>query len=526
MEKFPTPNKKPEIPSEWENFFSSDPYKVLDIPNSADKETIQKARNTLQKKFHPDINSHELAQEISQRINRAFDTLIITPDSTNIDKADRASEERPSPIVKSSEFITVMAERKVSVGFSQQSSSITFDGLPFVTTLDIAQATFEGPMKERTFVACEAEGWPEINSNWFSKYRSKLPDNIAVSMSEMISCLKAESETRMLFPEDDEHPVIFIVKLNESQQRNGYPLLYAAVVKKLSQSTLAALRLDKDYREHLVERGGFHIEWNALAEGYDFSVHEGTRFIVFGQTNHVFNEKEDMLSDLGLKEDQVAYSPIEIGRETKAYLGHLEEGIFERLKNVEHIYTQYPKGKVRRMDLEIAGQPLEELLNSVNLAGISTALELKELLKDQPEIFSTRNSGKIELVFLKGSDLGFKEGLIDTNQLYERAQLLGLELCQPSDVLFLAGKYDDQPANERLYLATEPVNYMASPGFGWKKESWDEKKGILSLWKYHTSTYTSRYLDISQVSKYGHDPEALWCFRRKKSDLNENNSEE
>ena len=120
MEKFPTSDKKPEIPSEWERLFSSDPYRVLDVSKDAGQKEIKAARNNLLKEFHTDLNLHPLAKEIAQRINDAYESLKTTqnPEKVQVLKQKRETtpEQELIEAIKAgpAKFLEFVRENKLS----------------------------------------------------------------------------------------------------------------------------------------------------------------------------------------------------------------------------------------------------------------------------------------------------------------------------------------------------------------------------------------------------------------------------
>lgn len=129
--------------------------------------------------------------------------------------------------------------------------------------------------------------------------------------------------------------------------------------------------------------------------------------------------------------DQIARTPDEITESTKAYVGQLEPGIFQRLpENLEHVYTSFPDKKIRRENVEIGGKSAEQLISEMEAAGINISDYAKSMLKNR-EFVPGKNPEEATLIRLTVADLGFKSNAT-IDQIYERAQILGLELC-PAD---------------------------------------------------------------------------------------------
>ena len=61
------------------------------------------------------------------------------------------------------------------------------------------------------------------------------------------------------------------------------------------------------------------------------------------------NTEEDMLVIFECARKDIAHVPSQINENTKAYVGQLEPGIFQRLpEHLEHVYTSFPDKKIRR----------------------------------------------------------------------------------------------------------------------------------------------------------------------------------
>lgn len=159
---------------------------------------------------------------------------------------------------------------------------------------------------------------------------------------------------------------------------------------------------------------------------------------------------------LDLEPQYIARTKDEISPETRAYVGKLEPGIFDRLPDdLEYIYASFPDGKIRREQLETGGSTGPELSDLLKTSGMRTT-EYSEFMLHSPEFTALPEPEEINLIRLKVRDFGF-DSYATTEQLYKRAEELGLELC-PAEVgpqYRLAHK--DQPMNEWIYVGMKPI---------------------------------------------------------------------
>ena len=152
----------------------------------------------------------------------------------------------------------------------------------------------------------------------------------------------------------------------------------------------------------------------------------------------------------------------EINNDTKAYVGKLESGIFSTLQNqgIEHIYTNFPEGRIRQNRVAIGGKTPIELQQDLRSKEFNVTIDAKDMIEN-PDFITQENTENIDLVYLKVADLGLT-GIVRTDEIYERAKQLGLDLC-PSEVgPQMRLDYVDQPAKEYLYIGTQQI--VASDG--------------------------------------------------------------
>lgn len=168
------------------------------------------------------------------------------------------------------------------------------------------------------------------------------------------------------------------------------------------------------------------------------------------------NPEEDILVVFECAKEQIAHAPSQINKNTKAYVGQLEPGIFQKLPdNLEHIYTSFPEIKIRRENVEIGGKSVEQLIGELEQAGINISDYAKSMLNN-PEFVPGENPEEATLIRLTVADLGFKTSAT-TDQIYERAQALGLELCPSDTGPHYRLKYQNQPSGEWIRVGMKQI---------------------------------------------------------------------
>lgn len=174
------------------------------------------------------------------------------------------------------------------------------------------------------------------------------------------------------------------------------------------------------------------------------------------------NLEADMLRIFQCTRDQIAHSladlddKLKLNVQVKAYVGKLEPGIFQKLPdNLEHIYTSFPERKIRRETVEIGGKTAKQLLSELKKAKIGMSIEAKFMLNSK-EFVPSANREETTLIRLTVSDLGFKT---DTkiDQIYKRAQDLGLELCPADTGPNFRLQYAHQSMDESCIIAMKSI---------------------------------------------------------------------
>ncbi|HAU65800.1 MAG: hypothetical protein UT30_C0010G0020 [Candidatus Uhrbacteria bacterium GW2011_GWF2_39_13] len=183
--------------------------------------------------------------------------------------------------------------------------------------------------------------------------------------------------------------------------------------------------------------------------------------------------EQDMLAVFDCEKHQVAHSIDEINESTKAYVGKLEPGIFDRLsEGVEHVYTKFPEGHIRRQSIEIGGKDERELEELLERSGHHIYMETKLMMAHddfkrslreedprQPDWkkWKLKSPEEAKLIRLSVEDLGFPSGAT-TDQIFAKAQELGLELCPPEVGPQFSLQYTDQSMDEYTFVGMKQIH--------------------------------------------------------------------
>jgi len=146
------------------------------------------------------------------------------------------------------------------------------------------------------------------------------------------------------------------------------------------------------------------------------------------------NPEQDMLIIFECTPEQIAHSVNEINENTKAYLGTWNMEIFQTIRqypNINHLYESFPDKKIFITTLETdpsldSPQKAEDTINKQNIYLSDWGSDIINKTE-----FSQKKE-KYELVRFTVEQLGFPNGAT-TDEIYKRAEELGLELC-PAEV--------------------------------------------------------------------------------------------
>ncbi|MBI2552737.1 hypothetical protein HYW17_05560 [Candidatus Uhrbacteria bacterium] len=173
------------------------------------------------------------------------------------------------------------------------------------------------------------------------------------------------------------------------------------------------------------------------------------------------NPKEDAPIILDCAPDQIAWSKEEVNANTKAYVGPLFPNIFKTYSHLEHIYTSFPAERIRREQIVIGGRTVKQIEAEFKQAGMQINPYAKAMM-EHPDFTTLKKAEQADLVRLTVKDLGFSQGAT-TQEIYDKAQALGLELCPTEVGPHYRLSYTDQPMREWVVIGmkqiTDPNGY-------------------------------------------------------------------
>jgi|JI8StandDraft_1071087.scaffolds.fasta_scaffold00105_34 hypothetical protein len=167
------------------------------------------------------------------------------------------------------------------------------------------------------------------------------------------------------------------------------------------------------------------------------------------------NPNEDASVIFEYAQDQIAHSVSEINKDTKAYIGPLEPGLFDKLpETVEHVYTQFPEQRIKLETITIGGKSKEQLKQELNDGGF-LVYQTAEYMMDSQEFAMSPDKHEQKLVQFNIGALGLERYTVQN--IYARAAELGLELCPAEVGPEYRRQYTDQPMSEYVHVAMKPI---------------------------------------------------------------------
>ena len=167
------------------------------------------------------------------------------------------------------------------------------------------------------------------------------------------------------------------------------------------------------------------------------------------------SSKEDMLIIFDCTQAEVATNKEEVNENTKAYIGEWNMDTFQIVRNypnITHLYEEFPDKKIFMQSLETdpsinSPEKAEQALKDKNISLWDSA----EYILKKTEFSQTAQN--YELVRFTVKQLGLPNN-VTTDEIYKRAQELGLELCPAEVGPHLRLKYTGK---EWFYIAMKQI---------------------------------------------------------------------
>lgn len=196
----------------------------------------------------------------------------------------------------------------------------------------------------------------------------------------------------------------------------------------------------------------FLYELNSPIEGFGYGKHP-----YIAELLNERNLEEDILVIFDCTKEQVAHSVAEITDATKVYVGKLEPNIFQKLpETIEYIYTKFPEERIRRYDIEIGGKTKQQLVNYLRASGHKIS-DFAESMLENPAFTVLEKREQAKLIRLRVKDMGLPSGAT-TEQIFAKAEELGLELCPPEVGPQFRLQYVNQPMDEYITVGMKPIS--------------------------------------------------------------------
>jgi hypothetical protein len=173
--------------------------------------------------------------------------------------------------------------------------------------------------------------------------------------------------------------------------------------------------------------------------------------------------QRDPLSDaptiLNCTREQIVQGTEEITEKTKVYIGKWNIDTYNAIKNysnIQHFYESFPDKPIFMKTIETDPniQTPEEARQAILAKGCKIYTYADQILEKTP--FS-KEKKSYDLVSFTVEQLGFPQGA-KLRDIYAKAKELGLELCPAEVGPLLRLQYTNQPDNNYLRIAMEPIS--------------------------------------------------------------------
>lgn len=151
----------------------------------------------------------------------------------------------------------------------------------------------------------------------------------------------------------------------------------------------------------------------------------------------------------------IAHTIDEINKATQVYIGPLAPKIFRKIPlHLKYIYTAFPEKKIAREDVLIGtDKEVATLETELRAKSLSIPRSVRHMAE---ELDFNGNSGRVSLLWLTPADLGFTSPT-NLQELYEKAEEVGLDLCPPEAGIFLYAEHVRRQDNDHSFIAMPPL---------------------------------------------------------------------
>ncbi|MCX6726417.1 MAG: PcfJ domain-containing protein [Candidatus Shapirobacteria bacterium] len=156
--------------------------------------------------------------------------------------------------------------------------------------------------------------------------------------------------------------------------------------------------------------------------------------------------------------EEIALAQEEVSAQTKVlYVDKLSSRFFQWLpENVEHVYDSFSEGKISRESIVAGGISAKVLVTDMKQKGMEPSDYAKSMMENS-DFVTLKQSEKIDLIHLTVGDMGFTD-IPTTDELYQRALELGLELCPPEVGPALRLKDENQAMWSSYYIGMKQIS--------------------------------------------------------------------
>lgn len=241
----------------------------------------------------------------------------------------------------------------------------------------------------------------------------------------------------------------------------------------------------------------FLYEIDSLIEGFGYQ-----RDPRIEELRGTRNPDQDMLTIFDCEPSEIAHKASQINEDTKAYVGALEPGIFDRIKKygIEHVYTSFPEGRIRFDSVTVGGKDLNQLQRELSENKINVSSYAEYMMRTGLSLTAEKGQN-LDIVRLKVGDLGLPDNYPTTDKIFKRAKEFGLELC-PADLgPNYRLQYKDQPLDEWLYIGMKPIADSDGPPYVFELSRYDDGLWLSSRW-------------ANPADKWGPEDEFVFSLRK------------